>query len=227
MKTYDLLVIGTGTAAQVASARVRAAGWSVAVIDHRPFGGTCALRGCDPKKMLVAGAEAIDSARRMKGHGVKGDLRINWSDLIAFKRSFTAPMPGKTERRFADPGIDTFHGFARFIGHDTLAVDGEQLKARHVLIATGARPAPLKMPGEEHVATSDRFLELETLPPRVVMVGGATSRPSSRISPRVPALTSAFYSVRSGSCRALNPSSSAGSWKRSARSGWTCACPRP
>ena len=69
MKTYDLIVIGTGTAAQVASARVRAAGWSVAVIDHRPFGGTCALRGCDPKKMLVAGAEAIDWARRMRGRG--------------------------------------------------------------------------------------------------------------------------------------------------------------
>ena len=58
-KAYDLVVIGSGTAAQVASFRVRAAGWSVAVIDHRPFGGTCALRGCDPKKMLISGAEAI------------------------------------------------------------------------------------------------------------------------------------------------------------------------
>ena len=62
-KTYDLLVIGTGTAAMVASAHVRAASWSVAVIDHRPFGGTCALRGCDPKKMLMAGAEACNSWR--------------------------------------------------------------------------------------------------------------------------------------------------------------------
>jgi glutathione reductase (NADPH) len=52
MKTHDLMIIGSGTAAQVASSRVRAAGWSVALVDHRPFGGTCALRGCDPKKML-------------------------------------------------------------------------------------------------------------------------------------------------------------------------------
>jgi glutathione reductase (NADPH) len=52
MKLYDLVIIGSGTAAQVASSRVRAAGWSVALVDHRPFGGTCALRGCDPKKML-------------------------------------------------------------------------------------------------------------------------------------------------------------------------------
>jgi glutathione reductase (NADPH) len=56
MKTYDLVVIGSGTAAQVASARTRSAGWKVAIIDRRPFGGTCALRGCDPKKMLISGA---------------------------------------------------------------------------------------------------------------------------------------------------------------------------
>ena len=73
METYDLIVIGTGTAAQVAAGRVRKAGRSVAVIDHRPFGGTCALRGCDPKKMLVSGAEAVDFARRMHGRGVTGD----------------------------------------------------------------------------------------------------------------------------------------------------------
>ena len=65
MSVYDLIVIGSGTAAQVAVGRVRAAGWSVAVIDHRPFGGTCALRGCDPKKMLVSGEEAIDAAARV------------------------------------------------------------------------------------------------------------------------------------------------------------------
>jgi glutathione reductase (NADPH) len=102
MKTYDLVVIGSGTAAQVASARVRAAGWSVAVIDHRPFGGTCALRGCDPKKVLVAGAEAVDWARRMRGRGVAGELRIDWPELIAFKRGFTDPVPAKQERRYAD-----------------------------------------------------------------------------------------------------------------------------
>ncbi|WP_249357739.1 FAD-dependent oxidoreductase [Caulobacter sp. 3R27C2-B] len=62
MDAYDLIVIGSGTAAQVAIAKVRAAGWSVAVIDHLPFGGTCALRGCDPKKMLVSGEEARRSS---------------------------------------------------------------------------------------------------------------------------------------------------------------------
>src|SRR5712691_1354157 len=117
--TYDLIVIGTGTAAQTASGRVRKAGRSVAVIDHRPFGGTCALRGCDPKKMLVSGAEAIDWARRMRGRGVTGELKIDWKDLIAFKRTFTDPVPEKREQSLAEHGIDAFHGMARFTGRDT------------------------------------------------------------------------------------------------------------
>src|SRR3954469_13021515 len=107
---YDLIVIGSGTAAQVASGRVRAAGWRVAVIDHRPFGGTCALRGCDPKKMLISGAEAIGAVRRMRGRGVDGDARIAWPELVAFKRTFTDPVRAKQEARYARQGIDAFHG---------------------------------------------------------------------------------------------------------------------
>ncbi len=172
MKSYDLLVIGSGTAAQVASARVRAAGWRVAVIDHRPFGGTCALRGCDPKKMLVSGAEVVDGARRMRGHGAAGDLRIDWRELMAFKRSFTDPIPTKQEKHYRNLGIDPFHGLARFTGPNTIVVDGITLQGRYVLLATGARPIALNMPGEEHVITSERFLELEDLPARIAMVGG-------------------------------------------------------
>src|ERR1700730_7404188 len=101
MDSYDLIVIGTGTAAQVTAGRVRRAGRSVVMIDHCPFGGTCALRGCDPKKMLVSGAEAADCARRMHQRGVTGELRINWKELIAFKRTFTDPVPKKREESFA------------------------------------------------------------------------------------------------------------------------------
>lgn len=171
-KVYDFVVIGTGTAAQVASARVRAAGRSVAVIDHRPFGGTCALRGCDPKKMLVSGAEALDYARRMQGRGIDGSVRIDWPALMAFKRSFTDPIPAKQEHRFVERGIDAFHGRARFIGRDTLAVADEVIRGTNILIATGARPVPLRIPGEEHVITSDGFLELERLPERLLFIGG-------------------------------------------------------
>jgi len=142
------------------------------VIDHRPFGGTCALRGCDPKKMLVSGAEAVDLARRMRGHGVTGDLHIDWKDLIAFKRTFTDPVPRKREEDFAKQGIDAFHGLARFTGPDRVEVGDHTLRGRHVLIATGAKPAVLNFPGASHLITSDAFMELERLPSRIVMVGG-------------------------------------------------------
>jgi glutathione reductase (NADPH) len=171
-RVFDLAVIGSGTAAQVVSFRVRAAGWSVAVIDHLPFGGTCALRGCDPKKMLISGAEAIDMAQRMRGRGVSGELGMSWPELIAFKRTFTDPVPQKQEHRLAERGIDAFHGKARFTGGDTIEVEGQSIRARRVLIAIGARPVPLTFPGAEHVITSDQFLELDELPARIAMVGG-------------------------------------------------------
>ena len=169
---YDLIVIGSGTAAQVAIARVRNRGWRVAVIDHRPLGGTCALRGCDPKKMLVSGEEAIDAVRRMHSQGVDGEVRLDWPALMAFKRSFTDPIPAKQAQHYAELGVDAFQGLARFIAPDRIAIEGRELVGRHILIATGASPVPLGIAGEALVSTSDAFLELETLPRRIVLVGG-------------------------------------------------------
>lgn len=169
---YDLAIIGTGTAAMVAGMRVRSAGWSVAVVDFRPFGGTCALRGCDPKKMMIGGADAADHAWRMKGHGVEGTTLLEWPGLLAFKRSFTDPVPEKHEQLYAEKGIDTFHGRARFTGPKSLDIEGRALDAGHILIAAGAEPMQLGIPGEEHLIDNENFLELETLPKRIVLVGG-------------------------------------------------------
>jgi glutathione reductase (NADPH) len=105
-RAYDLVVIGSGTAAQVASHRIASACWKVAVIDHRPFGGTCALRGCDPKKMLVTGAQVMDDMSRMSGRGVVAkDARISpfmvsrsWSKRASI-RSDTRSSPCRSECR--------------------------------------------------------------------------------------------------------------------------------
>lgn len=171
-KQYDLVIIGAGTAAMTAAMRVRAAGWRVAVIDFRPFGGTCALRGCDPKKVLIGGGDAFDHARRMHDKGVVGALHIEWEKLMAFKRTFTDPVPQKMEQQYKDKGIDTYHGKARFIGKNMVQVEGEALEAKHILIASGAEPITLNIPGEQYLLDNEGFLALETLPRRIVLVGG-------------------------------------------------------
>ena len=147
-KQYDLVAIGTGTGASGAASRCRSAGWSVAVIDHLPFGGTCAVRGCDPKKVLVGAAQAIDSSRRMRGNGVAGgEPAIAWNELIEFKRTFTQPVPAMKEKSFAKNGIDTYHGRARFCGPRSVEVAGQVLEGRFILIAVGAVPMRLDIPG--------------------------------------------------------------------------------
>jgi glutathione reductase (NADPH) len=172
-RKFDLVAIGTGSAASAVASRCRSAGWQVAIVDSRPFGGTCALRGCDPKKVLVGAAEAVDWARRMKGKGIRAEqLRIDWQELMRFKRSFTEPVPKSREEGFAKAGIAAFHGRARFVGPSSVQVNDDVLEGRHVVIAAGQKPADLRIPGTEHLTTSDQFLELDELPKRILFIGG-------------------------------------------------------
>jgi glutathione reductase (NADPH) len=168
---FDLLVLGTGAGGSTPAFACRAAGWRVAVIDDQPFGGTCGNRGCDPKKVLVGAAEVVSWHRRMRGCGVGGDAAIDWPALMRFKRGFTDPVPADREARFRKEGIETLHGEARFVSEDRIAIAGRELTARHVVIATGASPRTLGIPGEAHVITSTEFMELDELPRRIVFVG--------------------------------------------------------
>ncbi len=171
--SVDVIVIGTGSAAQTVAYTCREAGWSVAVIDSRPFGGTCQLRGCDPKKVLVGLSELVDWSHRMQGKGVSAPaMSINWPDLIRFKRTFTDPAPEQNEQGFAQAGIMTRQGRAHFVDRTSVEVGGDTLVGRYVVIAGGARRATLGIPGEDQLTTSTQFLELESLPHRVAFVGG-------------------------------------------------------
>src|SRR5947208_3431526 len=91
---------------------------------------------------------------------------------MRFKRTFTDPVPEITEQGWAKVGVDVFHGRARFVGPTTLVVEDDRLVGRRVLIAAGAMPAPMRFPGSEYLTTSEQFLELDTLLPRLVFVGG-------------------------------------------------------
>lgn len=172
-RKLDLIAIGTGSAASAVASKCRAAGWEVAIVDSRPFGGTCALRGCDPKKVLVGAADAVNAVRRMKGKGIQPEqVRINWPELMRFKQSFVESVPQHREASFAKAGIAAFHGKARFVGPTAVQVGDQVLDGRYVVIATGATPQKLNIPGEELLTTSDQFLELESLPRRIVFIGG-------------------------------------------------------
>ncbi len=106
-KTFDLIIIGTGVAASTVAWKCHFAGWRIAVIDSRPFGGTCVLRGCDPKKVLVGAAEVIDWNRRMESKGIvdSDKVKIHWPDLMRFKRSFTEPIPKEREEQFSKRSV--------------------------------------------------------------------------------------------------------------------------
>ncbi len=169
----DVIVIGTGSAAQSVAYKTREAGWNVAVVDSRPFGGTCQLRGCDPKKMLVGVSELVDWSHRMQGKGVSAPaLSIEWQEMIRFKRSYTDPGPEENAQAFAQAGILAREGRAHFVDRTSVEVEGETLVGRHVAIAGGARHATLGIPGEELLTTSTQFLELDQLPRRILFVGG-------------------------------------------------------
>ncbi|GGA10929.1 dihydrolipoyl dehydrogenase family protein [Neptunicoccus cionae] len=172
-ETYDLIVVGAGMAGVAAANKCGAAGWRVAVVDALPYGGTCALRGCDPKKILRRGAEIVDAANLMRGKGVDPHgLAINWSDLMAHKRGFTDPVPSKMEKGLKGNGVETLHGAARFTGANTLEVDGQPYESRRFLVAAGAIPRPASFAGADLMIDSTDFLSLEALPKRILFVGG-------------------------------------------------------
>ena len=110
-KQLDLLILGTGPAATKIAVKCAEANWCVGIVDPRPFGGTCALRGCNPKKVLVRAAELFDRIERAEGTGVRTEgARIDWSELVAFKRTFTEPVTPWKEGKFRKAGIEQFHG---------------------------------------------------------------------------------------------------------------------
>ncbi len=200
MSGFDLVVVGTGRSGTAAALRCSQAGRRVAIVDERPYGGTCALRGCDPKKVLVGAAELIDWAQRMQGSGIAGARadRLGRTDALQANvyRSGSASSAKRTCAKRESP---LFHGVARFAGPASMTVAGEPLQAEHFVLATGARPATLQLAGEEHLITSTDFLELQICPSASRSSAAVTSRSSSRISRLAPA-------PRPRSCNAVRAS---------------------
>ena len=169
---FEVVVIGSGSAASQIAYTCREAGRSVAVIDSKPFGGTCALRGCDPKRVLAGAGDLVDWARRMRGKGITGDARIDWPELMRFKRGFTDPVPQRTIDKFREQGIESIQGRAHFTSAKAVEVNGREISANAFALACGARAAHLGIPGQELLIDNEEFLNLDEMPRSVLFVGG-------------------------------------------------------
>ncbi|MBX9757634.1 MAG: mercury(II) reductase [Beijerinckiaceae bacterium] len=175
--TYDLAVIGAGSAGFSAAITAAEHGASVALIGHGTIGGTCVNVGCVPSKTMIRAAEALHGARAAgRFPGISGEATVNdWRSLIAAKDDLVSTL---RQKKYADllpeyDGITYLEGAARLNGAGVL-VEGGPVAADKIIIATGGRPAVPPIPGIETVAylTSTTLLELEKLPRSLIVIGG-------------------------------------------------------
>ena len=172
IKEYDLIVLGTGDAGSTVALAAAKEGWKVAIIEKKAIGGTCALWGCVPKKVLISGEELANFSQRMAAAGLSSQTTPDWSEIMAFKRRLTGSFSQGSRSNLQKNGIDIYEGAASFVGEAAIRVGEVSLQSTYIHIATGACPRPLGIPGEEFMTTSAEFLYLEELPQRLVFIGG-------------------------------------------------------
>jgi len=172
VQTYDYLVIGAGSGGMASARRAARYGAKVALIERGRLGGTCVNVGCVPKKVMWNAAECAEWLKDAADYGFQvGATQLDWATLKRARDEYVARLNGVYERNVELEGITLLRGAARFVAPDTLQVEGEQLFAKAILIATGGRPNVPMLPGAELGVTSDGFFELESRPRRVAVVG--------------------------------------------------------
>ncbi len=169
---FDIIIIGGGNAGFGVSQIAHPAGKSIAFIESDEFGGTCPNRGCTPKKVLVAAAHTMHEIEIADTHGIKvGEAKMDWNALIDRKNDMIDFIPGAMQDLAKSRG-QVFTGKAKFVGPKTVEVNGQQLQADNIVIATGSITRPLSIPGAEYLITSDDVLSERDLPEDVVFIGG-------------------------------------------------------
>jgi glutathione reductase (NADPH) len=170
---FDLFVIGAGSGGVRASRVAAGFGAKVAVAEQYRVGGTCVIRGCIPKKLLVYASHFRDDFEDAAAYGwTVGEPRFSWSTLIANKNREIARLEGIYGRLLDGSGVRMLRGRATIADPHTVLLDGAPITAANILVATGGWPHVPTFPGIEHCITSNEAFELPELPRRVLVVGG-------------------------------------------------------
>jgi mercuric reductase len=174
--TWDLAIVGAGSAAFAAAIHARRRKRRVVMIERDEIGGTCVNVGCIPSKALLAAAEARHSAGSARFPGVRTSAgSLDWRAMLSGTREIVDDL---RRRKYTDLaaeyGWEVLRGAARFVDGPALEVDGRRLEAAHYLIATGSKPWAPPIPGLDAVGylTSTTAMELEALPPSLLIIGG-------------------------------------------------------
>ena len=169
---YDVIVLGAGPAGRAAAIIARRSGLKVLVIEKDGFGGTCPLRGCIPKKVLVAAAQALEHAHASAAPLIGAEhLRIDWPGLMRLKQTIIKDTPETVKQGLLAQNIDVLSARARFIGTHTVIAGSQEFESRKLIIATGSKPRTLPIKGFEHTMTSDQLLEMQSPPKSIIFIG--------------------------------------------------------
>jgi glutathione reductase (NADPH) len=170
---YDLFTIGAGSGGVRASREAAKLGARVVVAEERYLGGTCVNAGCIPKKLLVYASGFRHAFEDAAGFGwALGARQMDWATLLANKDREIARLNGVYAQLLDEAGVDRLEGRARVVDAHSVAIEGRTWSAANILVATGSWPALPRIPGIEHVITSNEAFNLPALPEHVAIVGG-------------------------------------------------------
>lgn len=169
---YDYLAIGAGSGGIASANRAAIRGAKAAVIEAKAVGGTCVNVGCVPKKVMWYGAHIAEALKYAESYGFHlTQDGFDWATLVKHREAYIERIHGGYQRGFSSNGVDYIEGFARFVDANTVEVNGEQITANHITIATGGRPLIPDVPGAELGIDSDGFFALQEQPKKAVVVG--------------------------------------------------------
>ena len=170
--SFDLISVGGGSGGLACSQRAAEYGAKVAVIEPKPLGGTCVNVGCVPKKVMWNAAGLALGLGDAQDYGFDvAPAHSDWGLIKTKRDAYVQRLNGIYERNLASKGITYVRGAARFLDAHSVEVNGETLRARHIVIATGGSPRVPRLPGAELGITSDGFFALPARPARVAVVG--------------------------------------------------------